>query len=467
MRAETLSVEELREVRLFSGLKGEQLDWILSRGEEVRLPAGATIARQGDPADGFYAILDGETEWTRRVGREEVHAVTLGPGEIFAELILLLGAPYPTTGRATTDVRLDEEAFWGMMDFCPAVRRGLLATATERAQIHEAVSQNGARLASLGTLAAGLAHELNNPASAAKRAARGAREALDDANRRALALGARGLSRGEAALVAGLPSEVAGLAADAPVLDAVERGDRGDEVALWLEDHGVEEAWDLSPVLVAHSLGTKWLGGLSERLPDGTLDDVLRWLAARLEAEALLREVEEGARRVSDLVEAVKQYAFMDEAPLQEVDVREGLESTLKVLGHKLDGVEVVRDYDPDLPRITAYGADLNGAWTALVDNALDAASGPGGGGHVRLRAVWEDGRVLVEVADDGPGIPDDVRDRIFDPFFTTKDVGSVGLGLDLARRAIARHGGELRFASRPGETRFVARLPTEPPEVR
>lgn len=470
MQAEGLAVEELRRVRLFSELDEGQLAWILGKGEEVRFPAGAVIARQGDPSDGFYAILEGETEWTQRVGREEVRAVTLGEGDIFAELILMLGAPYPTTGRAKTDVRLfrlDEGAFWGMMDLCPGIRRGLLSTATERAQIHESVSQGQARLASLGTLAAGLAHELNNPASAARRAAASAREAVDDATRRAVALGSRNLANDQGEFVANLPAEAAKLAADAPLLDPLERGDREDEVAAWLEERGVEEAWDLSPTLVSAGVDAGWLDGVAERLPGEAVGDALWWLGARLEADELLREVEEGSRRVSELVDAIKEYAFMDGAPVGEVDVREGLENTLRVLGHKLDRVEVARDYDPDLPPITAYGAELNGVWTALVDNAVDAASGEGGGGHVRVRAGRENGRVLVEVADDGPGIPEGIRDRVFDPFFTTKDVGAVGLGLDLARRAVGRHGGEIRFDSRPGETIFQVRLPVEPTGVR
>jgi len=462
----SVSAGELRRVPLFAGLKDEQLDWVASRGEEVRLESGTIIARQDDPPDGFYVILGGETCWTRRVGGEEVHAVTLGAGEIFAELILLTDAPYPTTGRATTDVRLfklEPAAFWEMLGVCPEVLRNIVRVAVERSQIHESVSQSQARLISLGTLAAGLAHELNNPASAARRAAANARAALDTATERALALGLHTFTPQQSGLLASLPAGAAERTDASPALDPLERGDREDEVAQWLEEHGAQEAWDLSPTLVSAGVDVEWLDGVAARLPDEALGDALAWLAARLEADALLREAEDGTRRVSELVGAVEEYAYMDEAPLGDVDVREGLENTLKVLGQKLEGLEVSRDYDEGLPRITAYGGELNGAWTALVDNAADAASADGGGGgHVRVRAVREDGWVLVEIVDDGPGVPEEVRDRIFEPFFSTKDVGAVGLGLDLARRAVLRHGGDIRFTSRPGETRFRVRLPLE-----
>jgi signal transduction histidine kinase len=463
----SVSSAELRRVPLFAGLKDEQLGWVASRGEEVRLESGSVVARQDDPPDGFYVVLDGETCWTRRVGGEEVHAVTLGAGEIFAELILLTDAPYPTTGRATTDVRLfklEPAAFWEMLGVCPEVLKGIVRVAVERSQIHESVSQSQARLISLGTLAAGLAHELNNPASAARRATANARAALDTTTERALALGSHALTQQQSGFLASLPAGVAERADASPALDPLERGDREDEVALWLEEHGAQESWNLSPTLVSAGLDAGWLDGVADRLPAETLGNALAWLAARLEADALLREAEDGTRRVSELVGAVEEYTHMDEAPLGEVDVREGLENTLKVLGHKLEGLEVSRDYGEDLPRITAYGGELNGAWTALVDNAADAASTAdgGGGGHVRVRAVREDGWVLVEIVDDGPGVPEEVRDRIFEPFFSTKDVGAVGLGLDLARRAVLRHGGDIRFTSRPGETRFRVRLPLE-----
>jgi signal transduction histidine kinase len=459
-----VSVGELRGVPLLSGLTDGQLGWISSRGEEVRLRAGSVIARQGEPADGFYVVLEGETAWSRRVGREEVHAVTLGAGEVFAELILLIDAPYPTTGRATTDVRLFKlppGAFWEMLGVCPEVLRGVVRVAVERSRIHESVSQIQARLISLGTLAAGFAHELNNPASAAHRAARNARESLNTTTQRALALASHALTPEQRALVANLPTEAS--VRPAPMLGPLERGDREDEVALWLEERGVEDAPYLSPTLVAAGLDVPWLETVAERLPEGALADVLSWLAADLEADATLREAEAGARRVSELVGAVREYAFLDEAPLGEVDVREGLENSLAMLGHKLDGVEVTRDYEEGLPRITAYGSELNQARTALLENALDAAGSAEGGGHIRVRASRENGMLFVEVADDGPGIPEEARDRIFEPFFTTKDVGAVGLGLDLARRTVGRHGGEIRLNTRPGETNFQVRLPLAP----
>ncbi|CAA9443117.1 MAG: hypothetical protein AVDCRST_MAG78-2628 [uncultured Rubrobacteraceae bacterium] len=464
------ATETLRRVPLFSGLSVEQLEWISGKGTEIRLAPSALIASQGDPADGFYVILEGETEWTRRVGGREFHAVTLRAGEVFAELILFLEASYPTTGRALTEVRLfklEPDAFWEMLAICPQVLRGVLRVATERSQIHESVSQQQARLISLGNMAAGLAHELNNPAAAVRRSAAQAREVFPSLSARAFELSAQ-LSPEQRSYVASLPKEVAGLAEEAPELDTLARSDRVDEISDWLDERGVEDAWELAPTFVGAVLNAEWLQDLADRVPAGSLGTVLSWLAMEVTGDGLLEEIEEGSGRIFELVGAVKEYSYMDRAPSrEEVDVHEGLENTLAMLGHKLEkgNVAVTREYDPDLPRIAAYGDELNQVWTALIDNAIDAAGEAAGdeSGHVRLRTSRENGRVLVEVSDDGPGIPEEIEDRVFEPFFTTKEVGAgVGLGLDIARRAVGGHGGEIRAVSEPGDTRIEVRLPVE-----
>ena len=433
----------------------------------VEFEAGEEVAAQGDPADGFYVILEGEIEWSQNVGDREVHAVTLGKTDIFAELIMITGEPYPTTGRATTGVklyRLDEGAFWEMLRICPEILRNILVTSVERSQIHETVSQQNAKLISLGTLSAGLAHELNNPAAAARRSAGEAREAFRTSSARAVEVGNLPLTPGEREYVAGLPAEVARHAGDAPRLDSLDSSDKEDEVADWLEERGVEDAWDLSPILVGAGLYTDWLEELEANFSDpDTVPAVVSWLVSEVQGDELLREVEESAARISELVGAIKSYSHMDKAPFEEVDVREGIESTITMLGHKLKkgDVEVVRDYEDELPKVCAHPGELNQVWTNLIDNAVDAVDGEG---RITVRAAAENGRVLVEVSDDGAGIPEEVRDRIFEPFFTTKDVGKgTGIGLDISRRIVVEnHKGDLRVESRPGDTRVQVRLPVE-----
>ena len=455
----------LRSVPLFANLSDDRLAWIAEHGEEVRLGTGDVVAHQGDSPDGFYVVIEGETEWTRRVGGEEIFVVTLGEGAIFAELIMVLDAPYPTTGRAAAEtklLKLDRASFWEMLRVCPEVLRGILATSVERAELHESVSQQHAKLISLGTMAAGLAHELNNPAAAINRAAAEARRTFREASERAVKLGALPLDDTQRSLVAELPDAVASL--PPPALDSLGRSDLEDEVALWLEERGVEEAWDLSPTLVGAGLDPAWLGGLAGRVPEEALGGVLGWLAAQLAGEELLGEIEESSGRVSELVKAIKTYTHMDKASSKEVDVPAGLDSTLVMLGHKLKkgDVEVVREYEEGLPPVCGHAGELNQVWTNLLDNAIDAVEGHG---RIEVRASRENGRVLVEISDDGPGIPEEVRERMFEPFFTTKDVGKgTGLGLDISRRVVVDdHGGDIRVESRPGETRFQVRLPITP----
>jgi signal transduction histidine kinase len=456
--------EILRQVPLFKQLPEDKLAWISEYGEELQLEPGARIATQGDPPDGFYVVLEGETEWTRRVGGQDVFVVKLGEGSAFAELILVLDAPYPTTGRAITPVRLfklDASSFWEMLRICPEVLRGILATSVERAELHEAVSQQHAKLISLGTMAAGLAHELNNPAAAVGRSAQQARAAFRESSLRAVKLGELEMSPAERAFVAGLPDDAAERAEATPALDSLERSDKEDEVAIWLEDQGVEEAWDLSPALVGAGLDVDWLENLADRLSDETsVGDVLAWLASEITGDELLREIQKASTRIYELVGAVKSYSHMDKAPQKEADVHEGLENTLVMLGHKLKkgNVEVVREYAEDLPRVCAHGSELNQVWTNLVDNAIDAVAGEG---HIKIRTARENDRVLVEISDNGPGIPEEIRDRVFEPFFTTKDVGKgTGLGLDISYRVVEDLGGDICVLSEPGDTRFQVRLP-------
>jgi signal transduction histidine kinase len=459
-------MEVLRRVSLFEDLSDEQLASV-KRGSEMQLRTGDYVKRTGDRPDGFYIVIEGTIEWTSRVRGQDVFVQSLTAGEFWGHELLLTGKPYPVSGRAVTPVRLyalETDDFWRMLSDCPSILRNLVAIVIERFGNLGEAEQQHAKLISLGTMAAGLAHELNNPAAAVGRSAHEAREIFRESSARAVKLGVLDMSAEERLVVAGLPAEAAARAVNAPELDPLERSDLEDGVALWLEDRGVEEAWDLSPTLVGAGIDVTWLDGLEVRLQEDHVGDVVAWLASEVAGDELLREIGHASDRISELVGAVKSYSYMDKTASKEVDVHAGLNSTLIMLDHKLKkgDVEVVRDYERDLPLVCGHGGELNQVWTNLIDNAIDAVDGHG---RITVRTASEDGRVLIEIADDGPGIPDDVRESIFDPFYTTKDVGKgTGLGLDISYRVIVEdHKGDIRVLSEPGDTRFQVRLPILP----
>lgn len=459
-------LDTLGQVPLFAHLPNEQLQWLSEQGTEIQLRKGELIACQGDPPDGFYIILDGKTEWTRKVGQQEVHVVNLEAGTVFAELILLLDQPYPTSGRALTAVRLyklTKDAFFYMLSRCPSIQREILKISAQRSQLHESVSQQHAKLISLGTMAAGLAHELNNPAAAVRRSSKGLHEIFRTLSNQAFQLNQWQMTPAQQAFIASLPLEVIEHAQTSSQLDPLTQSDRCDEIADWLYAHDVTKGWKLAPTLVGAGLDTDWLTQLTTRVPPGSLGDVLSWLEAAVTGESLIGEIEQSSTRISTLVNTVKEYSYMDQAPLQEVDVHEGIENTLKILEHKLKtgSIVVTREYDSSLPPIWAFGSELNQVWTNLINNAIDALDGSG---QIWIRTFQEPDRVLVEIADNGHGIPSDIQPRIFEPFFTTKSTGEgTGLGLDISRRiVVGQHKGDIRVTSKLGDTRVAVRLPLE-----
>ncbi|MBZ4416054.1 ATP-binding protein [Myxococcus sp. RHSTA-1-4] len=455
-------VTALRRVPLFARLTGEQLQWMARHGRQLHFAAGTRIAAQGDPADGLSVILEGRTEWTRRVGTQEVHADTLEAGDLFGELILFLNSPHPSTGHAVTDVRLfrlEPATFWELLRVAPVLSRGLMEVASQRSAPNEVDSRQQAALLPVGQLVAGLGGELDNPASAARRSAARLRETLRTVSARAMALGEHGLSSAQRGALLALPREAAERGRTSPPLEPMARAEREEAMGSWLESRGVADAWEAAPVLVASGLDVPWLESVSTRVGTALLGDVLAWLVAAVTGDVLLAEVERGTARVSALVDALKTYSFLDPAPAEDVDVHDGLEATLAVLGHRLTGgrLTVEREYERSLPRLKAEGGALEEVWTQLVLNALQAMGE--GGGRLRLRTWAEPSRVVVEVADNGPGIPKDLMPRLFEPFFSTKP-HAAGLGLDISRRIIERHGGDLRVLSEPGGTRVQVRLP-------
>ena len=331
---------------------------------------------------------------------------------------------------------------------------------TERKRTEEELRQTE-KLTALGKLSAGLAHELNNPAAAAQRAAAQIREQLEELETLAMRLSRHSLGEAEWARLHDAQHGLTAGGAQAD-LSALERADREDAVTSWLNAHGVGDAWQISPGLVAAGIDEGSVDALANDLPEAAIADALTWVSQTQAVGDLIETIGASARSISDLVSAVKEYSYMDRAPEQEVDLHDGLESTLRILGYKLKpGPRLVRDFDRGLPRVVVLAGELNQVWTNLIDNAIDAA---GPDGEVRIRTFREDNRIVVEVADNGGGIPPEVQSQIFDPFFTTKEVGKgTGLGLDVARRIVTeRCGGEIDFRSVPGDTRFRVHLPLQ-----
>ena len=447
-------IEELRRVPLFAGLIAQAAGCVpfLKQGVERRLGPGEILAREGDLVEHFYILLEGEMQITKRADGREMVLTSYLPGAFFGEVPLLMDSPFVATCRALTASRvycLPRDLFWQMIGACPDTRRAILRKMAERVHSLEMHTQRRERLVALGTLSAGFAHELNNPAAAAQRAAGQLRECLDSV-----------LSPPKAALprLAALRGAARGYARGEGAGDSLARSDREERLGNWLAARGVGGPWEIAPTLAAAGLDDGWLAA---HLPAEAVPATVSWLAAVLNADSLLDDVERGTARVSALVEAVKSYSYRDQAPVQEVDLHDGLEATLTMLAGRLEPEAIVleRDYDRALPRLTVYGGELNEVWTSLLDNALDALDGRG---HIRVRTACEGGYALVEVRDDGPGIPAEVLPRIFEPFFTTKNIGEgKGLGLDAAYQIIVgHHRGDLRAVSRPGDTRFQVRLP-------
>jgi len=439
-------------------LTEEQVRALSGYGRERRLEEGEYLFDEKGVVDSFFVVIEGEVGISRLDGAEETRLLSHGPGEFTGGLAVLTGKRSIHRARAEAPTRvleIDSEAFRRVAVEMPDVADALISGLARRMRFTQRAFRQHEKLAALGKLSAGLAHELNNPAAAAIRASRELGSGILSAQLAALEHDARFSPAGRQGLVGLLREAAARLDT---TLDPLSLGDAEDELAAWLEDRGVEEAWDLAPTLAAAGVEEGDIAGLP--VPAGQLSGAVRWLAGTLELTGLAGEISASVGRISRLVGAMKEYTFMDQASSPEADVVEGIENTLTILGHKLRGVSVAREYEEGLPRVPGPGGELNEVWTNLLDNAADAVAG---GGSVGVRAFREGGAVVVEVTDDGPGIPPEIRGRVFEPFFTTKEVGSgAGLGLDVARRVVVGRGGEIAVESGPEGTRFVVRLPLD-----
>jgi len=453
-------VAELKATFLFEECSDQQVRWVADHAEVVLKAAGAALVTQGVPPDAFWVLLDGEVEYSRDVdGREVVLDRASRPGVWGGWLPQIETERVNLTERVTRPSRLLRISVESMQHVLtngfPLIKH-LLSGIMSGAQNFEGIVGQQQKLAALGRLSAGLAHELNNPAAAAKSAASDLRTALRTRDDRTLRL-IRVLNEEQVRQNLLLVREIG---EREPVhLDPIASGAREDEVIEWLRMHGIEESYELGASLVDASVTIADLETIHARLPPRAFPDAVSWLEAATTADELARVIEISAGRISALVAAIKEYTFMDSDGQQEVDLHQGLDNTLLILNHELKaGVNVVRDYDLSLPKVCAYGSDLNQIWTNLIDNAVQAMDGTG---TLTVRMRRDGARAAIEIEDNGPGIPEAIKDNIFEPFFTTKDVGvGSGLGLDIVRRVVWRHGGDIRVESRPGATRFVVRLP-------
>ena len=463
-----LDHETLLKVPLFDHLRPDQLDWLIEHGEEYHAEPGQYVFRQGDEADYWYVLLNGEMQISQDINGSEQILNTHHDGGFSGEVPLLSGMPYIASGRAlqpTDFLRFDNQSFREMFAVCPVIVSKLFSALSWRIQTTEALARQREKMSALGVLSAGLAHELNHPAAAARRAASQLTTTFDEVEPLLVNLSQQ-LQPEQFEQVMQLRADAAEHLQKHEMLDALTQSDREDELGSWLDDQGVEDSWEVAPTLVGAGIDADKLEPLLDELGNEGLVAAVGWLNASLGANTLLREIEQGTKRISELVKAVKSYSYMDQAPLQDIDVHEGIEDTLTIMAHKLRDkhISVVREFDKNVPTLTAFGSELNQVWTNIIDNAIDAMSAANGHGTLAIRTWGDDEDVWVEIADDGPGIPEENQSRIFEPFFTTKEVGKgTGLGLDIAHRVVVtRHRGEIKLISKPGSTRFQIRLPRQ-----
>jgi signal transduction histidine kinase len=460
-------VEALRLVGVFNALPNEDLVWFVQNTEEQRYSPGEIIFHKGAPADWMSVYLEGEAQAFRDDNLLDGFVYIARAGdpatEVSGRLPYSRMTEFPATTRAVTDVRLllfPASLFPELLHRNALLGQRLVGLMSDRVRESTKAEQQRDKLLGLGKLSAGLAHELNNPAAAASRAADDLIVALEDLRAADLRLCQHGLSGERRQFLAELEKKAIVRHQEAAPLDALAQSDREDEINRWLNRHDITEGWEIAATIAEAGVPDKSLEELLQKIGPEAFGDVLQRLTAQLTAAKLVFDIKASTTRISELVGAIKEYSYMDQASVQEVDLHRGLDNTLLILKHKLKkkSIVVVREYAEGLPTVTAFGSELNQVWTNLIDNAIDAMQE---GGRLKVRTKIEPTDVMVEIRDNGPGIPQEIQSRIFEPFFTTKPVGQgTGLGLDAVSRIVRRHRANIRFETRPGDTCFQVRLP-------
>lgn len=457
-------VEALHKVGALNGLTEEEYEWLGKNCEESSFPAGAPIFREGDPATKMWILLRGEVHVRRQQGGL---ALFVGrAGQITGLLPFSRMKTHGGQGYAASDawgLELDRDKFPEMLQAIPSMSQRCVSVLLDRVREMTRLEQQADKLNSLGKLAGNLAHELNNPASAAQRAASGLIEELRTYGHQKFLLGSLCLDNAHLERIRDWRSRMEEQARQRPV-DLVSQSAREDRLQQWLRAHNVENSWQIVPDIAELGISTGDLDELAELLGHNHLDVVLSQFASSARTERMAQAMLDSTSRIFDLIGAIKDYSWMDQAPIQEVDIPQSLETTLTMLQSRLEKVRVERRYASDLPRISANGSELNQVWMALLENALDAMQDQG---CISLSVSRSGEFVVAEIMDSGPGIPSEIQPRIFEPFFTTKAPGSgLGLGLDTAQRIVRQHRGYIHVESRPGETCFQVRLPVEAPQA-
>jgi signal transduction histidine kinase len=457
----------LKQVDFFAELPEADLARLCRIVEEVKLPAGQELFAEGSPGDRAYIIEAGELEIAKSAdGRELLLEMRANkPGTMIGEMALLEDVPRMATVRAVTDsvlLAIQKEQFDQILESSPTASRAMMRIVLKRWRNNEARLHQSERMTQLGTLTAGVAHELNNPAAAIKRSSKQLDSVMAAFWPVQAKLSQLNLTEAQQAMLGELINEVRQRALQPPALDALTRNDRECEVEAWLEEQSVSATWELAPALVSLDYQPAKLEKLAEQFPAAQLSTVINWLNAIFSIHNLLFEVGESAGRISDIVQALKSYTYLDQAPIQTVDLHQGLDHSLLILRHKLtDDITITRHYATDLPTLQVYGTELNQVWTNILDNAIDALVGQG---EITIRTRQERDGIMVEIEDNGPGISPELQSRIFDPFFTTKSPGhGTGLGLDISYNIVVhRHRGDIKVTSKPGRTCFQVWLPLD-----
>jgi signal transduction histidine kinase len=450
---------ELLAVPVFADLPDNQIAWFLSHAEEIVLKPEDTYLHQGAPADAMFVILEGQLQARGELGGE-VFSFMAKPGDVTGVLPFSRMKTFPLTGRAVTNgrvLRFPASLFPELVQKMPELASRLVGLMSDRIRETTRREQQRDRLAALGKLSAGLAHELNNPASAARRASSQLRKTIKQIKEASHQLGAQELTASQKAEIDKLEASL--IQRDGPPPDTLTISTLEDQLDTVLRSHGQNDLWQLAGDLARKGARPEVLESLFSLLDATTARAALVRIAAALEIASLLDEIESSTARISDLVGAIKEYTYMDQSPVQNVDISKSVETTLTILNHKLKhGIAVHREYHPAPFLVNSFGSELNQVWTNIIDNAIDAMDGKG---ELSIRTFRDADCVVVEISDNGPGIAADVLPHIFEPFFTTKGVGQgTGLGLDTVQRIVKKHQGDINVNSKPGQTIFQVFLP-------